>query len=333
MAPRSSRLKLAMLAAVVAAGAVAWTVVWREAANRLQREAETLLAVRGGAQCENLATGGFPFRIGIFCDRIAAGGQAGGTLGDWRIVTGAMRSAAQFFNPGHIIAEFDAPLEIESSRLPALRGEWTTARASLRAGFAGLKRLSVELREPALLLFGSRRIAAAASMQGHARPARNADDGDLAFTVDDARIAPGVEVPVFDLAGDLTIRDFSAYFAGRGDAAERIRERLRERGIAGEIRGLEFSPASGGRLRLAGSFAVGADGVARARMTADIEDAAAIAAFFVPLIKDAEARGATERIAAALALLPAGAKGIELVIENGQLRLGAFALGRVPRLF
>jgi hypothetical protein len=322
-----------MLATVVAAGAVAWTLVWRGAAGRLRQETETLLIVRGGAQCENLATGGFPFRIGIFCDRIAANGQAGATLGDWRIASGAMRSAAQFYNPGHVIAEFDAPLEFESSRLPALRGEWTTARASLRAGFTGLKRLSVELRDPALLLFGSRRIAAAASMQGHARPARNPVDGDLAFAIDDAQIAPGVEVPAFDLAGDLTIRDFASYFAGQGDVPERIRERLQERGIAGEVRGLEFAPASGGRLHLAGSFAVGADGVTNARLKVDVEDAAAIAAFFVPLVKNVEARNTAERIAAALALLPAGATGIDLVVENGQLRLGAFSLGRVPRLF
>jgi hypothetical protein len=332
---RPNAWKLAALAVLAGAIALGWGLAWRAASERLLREAENALQSAGAgghAGCRNMRAGGFPFRIGVFCDRIEVSGREDPRFGAWQLEAGALRSAAQFYNPGHIVAELDGPVYFESDRLPALQGEWETGRASLRAGLSGLKRVSLQLRDARLLLFGARSLASAATAEAHARPGDAPDSADIAFSIGDARVAFGNDLPAFSLDGDLAVAGAADLFGGSGGLG-RLVARIRANGGAAEIRSLGFSPATGGSVHVAGRIAIGADGLLDGRLKLDISAPAGIAQFVARLAGEREARDSVERIAAALALLPGEARGIELVFDRGKARLGAIPLGRVPRLF
>lgn len=95
------------------------------------------------ARCDNQAVRGFPFRFGLFCDATSL------SKSDVSVTGGALRSAAQFYNPNHVIIELDAPLAIQTRQTTA-QLNWASARASLVYAGPLPRRLSVEMSEPNL---------------------------------------------------------------------------------------------------------------------------------------------------------------------------------------
>ena len=86
-----------------------WFGGWHYAADRLaigvMNFKQDLGRSRQQLECENQRIEGFPFRIGIFCDRTFYSGERSGIAYEG----GAIRSAAHFYQPGKAVIEFDRP--------------------------------------------------------------------------------------------------------------------------------------------------------------------------------------------------------------------------------
>ena len=116
---------------------------WFLAADQIEKRLTARLAdgqAAGlGGECTNMDVRGFPFRIGLFCDKVHLDDTRHGTSASF----GALRTAAQVYQPGHAVIELDGPAEIRA--LPGLNvsADWTLLHASVRATLSGVDRTSL----------------------------------------------------------------------------------------------------------------------------------------------------------------------------------------------
>ncbi|MDZ7600942.1 MAG: DUF2125 domain-containing protein [Hoeflea sp.] len=141
----SSR-KFGWLAAAIVAGCVLWSVGWFLVAAKIEDHLpETLARITGTdakAGCENPEVRGYPFRFGVFCQTLTYANAKDGVTA----ISGALRSAAQFYRPGHVVAEIDGPLAITAPGLDA-RLDWQVLQASVNADPHGVSRGSLDGRK------------------------------------------------------------------------------------------------------------------------------------------------------------------------------------------
>ena len=141
----SSSRKFGWLATAIVAGCVLWTIGWFLVASRIEaRLPETLAAITGvnaKAGCENAEVRGYPFRFGLFCQTLSYARASDGVTA----ISGALRSAAQFYRPGHVVAEIDGPLAVTAPGLDA-RVDWQSLQTSVQATTDGVSRGSVDGR-------------------------------------------------------------------------------------------------------------------------------------------------------------------------------------------
>ncbi|KGF70668.1 hypothetical protein LL06_03800 [Hoeflea sp. BAL378] len=176
----SSR-KFGWLAAAIVGGCALWTLGWFLLAAQAERRLpETLARITGtdaAASCERAEVRGYPFRFGLFCQSLSYSN----TAEDVSAAAGAFRSAAQFYRPGHVVAEIDGPLTVAAPGLAA-RIDWQMLQASVLAAPAGLDRGSLDGRTVNVDIDGvglSRKLAVQAGrITGHGR--RNGPDLDIA---------------------------------------------------------------------------------------------------------------------------------------------------------
>lgn len=172
----TKRIKWLFFAVVVTTlGAIA---AWFGVANAIDRQVSTSLEQHrqagGQARCDNQAIRGFPFRFGVFCDAAAFGD------GSATITVGAVRSAAQFYNPNHIIVEADGPLTLRSqNNATTLASDitltWQTARIAIQRATPLPRRASLAINQPRLELNTLPPLTAQA-LTAHMRALREGDD-------------------------------------------------------------------------------------------------------------------------------------------------------------
>src|SRR5262245_9199426 len=109
-----------------------YSLAWYYAAGWVQDFAATQIANlnRDGrsADCANTTARGYPFRMGLFCDSVHLADPAT----QLTAAAGAFRSAAQVYDPFHIVAELDGPATISTAAASALAFDWKNLRASVR---------------------------------------------------------------------------------------------------------------------------------------------------------------------------------------------------------
>jgi len=206
--PSSSR-KFVWLAAAILAGGLLWTTGWYYFAARFEDNLPAALARIVGpdasADCATADVRGYPFRFGLFCETLSYANPAEGMTAN----TGALRSAAQFYRPGHVVAEVDGPLVYTDTGL-AVRTDWQVLQASVRAVSDGLDRGSIDARNISFDIDGAglaQRFALQADrVNAHAR--RNAADLDIAAYGDNLRnsLVDGLAAKAFTLEATLTGR-------------------------------------------------------------------------------------------------------------------------------
>ncbi len=331
-----SKLRLVLLLLVIALLGAGWYVGWQWGSQEIERRADAFtrrVADRGGAlDCAGRRIGGFPFRIGIFCDSLLYAGPNGVTF-----AAGAVRSAAQFYAPGHVVIELDP-----SGRLTLPSGEgyvlgWQLAHASLRAGMKRLDGIDLEIREPRLAEAGaSDDLGKAAHVELHMRRNPDKEDAvDVAFSGDSLHQTDAL-TPDFDVSGDLRL-----------DEATSLLERpaaflpdVRARGVAGEARNLEIRPLKGGVLSISGPFSIGENGLLDADLKLSASNLLALADFLATLApRNADEIRSTVGLLTSLSpsssadRADSGKRSIRLNIRGGKISLGVFALGELPPLF
>ena len=94
-----------------------------------------IAAVNGdgvSAECANPTARGYPFRIGLYCDRVAFADDAEGI----RLTAGGFRSAGQIYDPMRFVAELDGPASIALPRAAPLAIDWDGLAGQRAAGRA-----------------------------------------------------------------------------------------------------------------------------------------------------------------------------------------------------
>jgi hypothetical protein len=329
-------LRFGGLILVIAALAAGWYFAWNRGAAELNRHADIAIArigAEGGRlECMDRHIEGFPFRIGIFCSAFEFAPPGGGAFS-----ASKLRSAAQFYNPGHVISELDGPAQVQLPDGTRFELGWEALRSSIRANLDGMNALSFELRQPVLSegrgTAGEQTLARSDDVQVHARRSpQDAATLDLAVSLsavrDDKERFPG-----FSFSGDASFNSLADQITAGGDLAAFIRDS----GLSGEARSLVLEPAEGGRLVLSGPFKVDRDGLLTGEIRIEATRVAALGAFFTALFPQESETIAN--IAGLLGSLDSGDAGadkprsVTLTVSRGRISIGLIPAGSIPPLF
>lgn len=298
---------------------------WFYIADRVK--AEVVSAIdrmnRGGVsvECANPQVGGFPFRIGIACDRV------GYEDANRHVQASAIgfRSLAQIYQPTRAIAELDGPLRATAPGIGTIRLDWERLRASMRIARPLPERVSVEAEN----LRGESHVVDAqplplfsvAKTQGHLRP--NGADIDWAGSFAGLQIDPaaveGRKLPLLDGSGEATLKDGVSLVHSRPQSL---------RGQAIEIANLKLISGEG-QMSVRGPISVASDGLVDADLTVTIRNPNAVAEALATAIP--EQASPIRQGFAGLAILGAEPS-IPLKIVRGKANLGFIRLGDVPPL-
>ena len=293
---------------------------WFYLADRLVTRANATIAEANQdgvvVECDNPVARGFPFRIGLYCDRVAYADPAV-ALG---LTAGNLRTTGQIYDPMRFIAELDGPATVATPRNGSFNLDWDRLRASVRWARPLPERVSVEGGNLAASTSTGNQLATVSAFEAHMRP--NGQDLDLASSFEglalDPALVEGRTLPAFSGQSDLTIND--------GVDLRSVRlENLR--GRSGTIRdvSLNVGPTSG--VTVSGTFAIGDDGLLDADLKLTVRDPRALSAILTEAFP--EKRREIRNVSSALTFM-GNDPTLPLVIERGRARLAFFTLGDIP---
>ena len=324
--PRNARRFLWLALAIVAAITL-YTAGWFYIAGRLEEQTAHAIsrqAERGvETECAGARAHGYPFRIGLFCDATAWRRPGQGIA----IEAGALRSAAQVYAPGHIVAEVDGPAEIDLPGVVPLSADWESLQASIRASKPLPLRASVQIRDARLSVRSAHApvVATAGDVQAHMRTVQGSIDLAATLTGLDlpAGMTNGEALPPLALSGDATIRDGALHLASGKRSL---------RGIEGTLRDLSLDIGGSAGARLTGPFSVDREGRLNGDFTVTLRNPAELAALAKRLYP-----GEEKTIDTALSALTAlgganGSPAIPVRVSDGVPTLGFVRLQPLPRL-
>lgn len=313
-----------LIVLAIAAYSAGWYWLAREADRRVAASIEAL--ARDGVEitCANRSIRGYPFRIGVFCDEIGFSDPAQGVT----LSAGALRSAAQVYQPFFLVGELDSPARLEAvglseHGLSALALDWEILRASVRLASPLPERLSLEGRNVTVAASegtSGPSLARLDHVEAHMRP--NGPDLDLALRLQNLQLDPsllqGRVLPAFSGNADIVMTDGAA-LAAAGD--------ISLRGRSGIIRGATLASGDAS-LSLEGPFSVDEQGLMDAEFQLAVRDPEALG----DILREALPELADEIEAAAAALSALGGESLPLTISRGRISLGFFPLGEIPPL-
>lgn len=299
----------------------AYTAAWFYAAGKFEQAAKQAIADLNrddvSVKCANPSARGFPFRLGLFCDSVVAADNRQGA----NLTAGAFRSAAQIYNPWHIVGELDSPARVEAPGLGAIELDWDLLHASTRLAEPLPDRSSLEARKISAKREGAA-LFAADNMQAHMRP--NGPDLDLALSFDalalDKALVDGRDLPAISGTADVTVKDGVALLVSGEKGL---------RGRSGTIRGLTLSTGADAGFSLSGDFAVDQEGLLDAQFQLAIRNTSALAKAAEQAFP--EARDNIRTASSGLTLLGQNPT-MPLRIVKGRATLGFIPLGRIPPL-
>ncbi|WP_185983727.1 DUF2125 domain-containing protein [Aureimonas mangrovi] len=328
----ASRVFIGVILVVVLLAA-ALTVAWYYLAGELDRRVVAAIEAAAGdgvaVTCENREVFGYPFRIGLACDTVAVDAPESGV----RASGGSLRTAAQVYDPRHIVGEFTAPVAVDAPDLPPLLLDWTLGQASARFENDGLSQLSVAIEAPSMALRtpeggAGAEFARSDALEIHSR--RNGDDLDL--YVEDWGVTvttPGIgELPTFTASANMTVAGAASWLSD-GLPGGRIETALR--GRSGTVHSLYLVVPGGAVAEASGPFSIADTGEISGDFTLSLGQPEAIAALVGRLIPGSEAIAGT--LVGALNLVGRQEDGrtiVEIQVQNGRAQLGFIPLGRIP---
>lgn len=313
------------LAVFIVAAILAYTGAWFYFAREIElRTASALTRLTGSgirAGCEEGIARGYPFRIGMFCNRVFYDNPGEGVSAE----AGAFRSAAQVYAPWHVVAELDGPAMVEMRSLPPLTIGWDLLHASTRLARPLPERISVEGKAVTVSAreSGQGLLASAEAGELHARPSgRDLDVAGL-FTglTADPSLVEGLRLPKLDGSADMTIKDGVAL-------VRKPPTDLRGRSVTIRTLSLSNADADAG-VTLSGPLSVDGKGRIDARLNVSLRNPKEISR----LLEEAfpERRDEIRTAFSAIGAL-GDAPSFPLRIERGKAYLGFIPLGRIPPL-
>lgn len=293
-----------------------YSAAWFIIADRVEKGIDEGIAemkVEDGvtATCEQRSIRGFPFRFGLFCDRVAFDDPRA----QISLQSGALRSARQVYDLRHTVGELDGPLTITAPLDLTLN--WSALRASVREAKPFPESVSI-IADTLKGNEGGKPIFTADHVEAHMRG--NGPDVDLASIFTNLAIDPAVvegrTIPPLSGALDATIT---------GGVALADIKPVSLRGQSGQVRVLELS-ANGGKIIVSGPIGFDAEGLANGKLTVSVENPAAVSQALQTAIPEQVSNIKT----AFQALSFMGNRpSLPLTIEQGEMRLAFITLGRV----
>lgn len=322
---KSYSRRFAWLAIAIVAVIGLYTAGWFYVASLLEAEAgEAIARVErdgGVALCANRETRGYPFRIGLFCDRIGVTDAEGKV----EIRGEGLRTAAQIYDPFRIVGELDTLRIGYPGRQPGVSASASDMRFSASVAQPLPERASVTLREISVdaEAAGNDLPVSLKAATGEAHMRRNAGDLDVAMQAQDVSITPpgmdgAVLLPLVSL--DLTVED----------GVERIARRTQSlRGTSIVLRSVTVSLGEDAGVTISGPVAVDSQGLVDASLQITVNKPAVVAARLgaaLPAQKDT-----IQSAMSGFAML-GDSPSLPLSVEKGVARIGFITLGRVPAL-
>ena len=310
-------LWLGVFAALLVAG---YSAGWFYLAGLLEARAKATIARVNGdgvtAECENPVARGFPFRLGIYCDRVAYA-DAVEAVG---FSAGGFRSAGQIYDPMRFVAELDGPATLDTPRNGSLKLDWERLRASVRWAEPLPERVSVEGGNVAASLATGAPLATVGDFEAHMRP--NGEDLDLASNFEglviDPALVDGRKLPSFSGQSDLTIQNGAKLAASRS---------IELRGQSGTIRTASLSTGPDTGVTVSGPFRIGDDGLVDATLKITIRDPNGLSAMLAEAFP--ENRREIGNAFSALTFM-GDEPTVPLTIDKGRATIGFIPLGQIP---
>lgn len=313
--------RIRWLAAGVVAAVLAYSGGWFWIAGQIDETvaAYTEAGANGSASiaCAGRDVRGYPFRLGVFCDRVAYSDPSSGLA----VEAGAVRSAAQVYNPRRVLAEIDSPVVItETGSGETYQIDWERGRAHVVTAPTADQRLSFEAEGATFALNGSLPLARAAQLDVHMREREAALDvatRPRGVTLDSALVG-GRDLPEFGVDLDLRLEDWRSDWASDQISGSGIVNRLSllltdDRGVIVE-----------------GPFNLSAEGLLSGEFDVRIVDVPGVVATFGAAFPEM-----APQIAALGSVQPAEGEAedelaLRLTIRDGRVFAGFIPLGTLP---
>lgn len=324
-----------LLIALVLLASLGWFVAWNYMATSF---ADTLSKTvfngeRGRIGCKARSTTGFPFRFSEVCENALIGD--GTASGEAEATLGELSLTALPYQPNRAIIEAEGPLNISPiNGLPALLN-WDQARASLRHDFELLSRVDAEMVAARLEggLLGNWSLARG---EFHMRQTPESVAGaDISFKLVGLTSDRGSATEAVDLI--LTMSADPAQSLTSGQAQDLLSEWQRAGKASLEV--TQFDVAIGdSRLSATGSLEVNERGRVTGDLNLEIVEAgemiAALSAGYFDLpVSSGTLNTAMMAMGSVRDKDGQDALGLNLRIENGQVRFGFLTLGEIPSLY
>lgn len=306
-----------------------YTAGWFYAASVLKEKTLALLGDQKRhavtAQCEDAEYRGYPFRIGLFCSKVSVDDRSNGISATF----GALRSAAQIYQPSHIVWELDSPAETRTGTGLAVSSTWNSLQSSLITRLSGVDRSSTVIEGLNSSIVSSQTGQAFDVKVGHteAHLRQNGPDLDAALTLRDTDIVQkgaAQLVPRFTATGDVTLAGKADLLAGQDNGRGLY-------GTQGEMRRISLDLGNGQAVNMSGPFSIDDDGRISGKLRIEVEK---IGAWRDQLKSAAPEMAKTIDTASKMlsALTGGGDKAsLDITINRGKVLIGGFiAVGEIP---
>lgn len=320
---------------------IAFTAAWFWAANKVDQtvnQFSTNLSTQGSVlKCENQKVRGYPFRLGLFCSNLVFSNPIQAT----NVNLGEIRSAAQLYRPGHFIVEIDSPLKLEIPNLAPLIIDWEHFRSSANITTSSYKRISIASQniEIAANDAGLKSpLGTIKDLQIHSRPTPNGEAQnalDLAVTITDWEVAGGADRAIEPLFVHINISMEQAKYIIQ--TQQDVMQFLKTNGANTNITDITFATKNGGKLNLSGPINISKNGIVNGELTLNLAEPQKLITYVGNVFPPAKAaleqgmpylQGFSEKSSGVPKI-----NNLKVEIKNGQVFLGFFKIGQIPRLF
>ncbi len=279
------------------------------------------------AQCANLDVKGFPFRAGVFCDRVTFADPSQNVA----VSFGAFRSAAQVYDPARGILELDGPFDMQLPGGETVTGNWSLLHASARYGKPLPKQIDVETKDLDVLIpkLDANALVKAVNAQAHFRTVD--EDVDLATSGTGLSLSPvltqGRNVPLFDIETSVRLKNGAKFL---DTSASTLGEFLRGQSATINAIGLRF--VDGGGFSVSGPLAVDEAGLLTGDLSVSFTEAEKLSKTIQAIAPEIAGYVAPSLSLAASTAKPGENPKIDVTIRKGKAAIGIFPLGNIPPL-
>ncbi|PWE55032.1 hypothetical protein DEM27_16400 [Metarhizobium album] len=242
-----------------------WYFVADQARSRLMAALDRSQGAAISAECPDAEIRGFPFRFGLFCSGVSIDDNRRGISASF----GALRSAAQVYDPFHVVFEVDEPVVVRAAPGLTFSAEWTALQSSAQLATDGVERtsLAVDGLKANLVSALAGELLNLNASHGELHLRRNGPDLDAAASL--LAVSGTVEgkdrpLPPVTVDVDVTMAEKAALLQGAGKDAANLR------GAKGELRALSADLGEGRTLRISGPFSFNDEGYVSGKLKLEI---------------------------------------------------------------